>query len=659
MTKEYLGELRPQVAKLCDGDADAVMEMLSLLPRATLCAAVTNAGLLRAYIREAKLALGRPEQQPKRKAPRKTNEEDAAVDDLLRAYIECAPVRMGKHFRKTRVAPPNSTAPLHAPPVDRMHMYKLTQINARVAKALGYATEVDLLQAAIGSDRDVFAGRVSTVAYSDILTLLTRGYIVRCRAQDVRRTAFAFSVLEEKIDENDKTFERRRFIIWPRQLNAELKAAGYTTDMGMTDAVGHCVDVHAGERALVFDLKLGFNQVPLGEGMGPYFGFAVKNPAGEVEHFFPTVLPMGASPSPEVLQHIVEGLAGEAVRRSNVGDVRWRVQIDGVRFIGRDSQLQQVRVAFVEVCREVNATIKPEPALNVPHAVGEWYGVTFDYTRKVVSLPSRALGKLADALRLLDGDTITVENLLAMFGLLQHYGAIMGAPVHEFFAAVKLFRRVSAALARGEKKRTDAVVIWRSALDTLKAWISFVATPHREVMPPKTLDTQSRAPAILFTDASKTGWGAVLCIEGTVRHVGGRWDQDQDLSNINMLEALAVERGAAHFAEQLSGSDVVLVVDNTATHYALKRGSARSGALNAALGTALRRLKKIGPRAIVVAYIASGANPADGPSRGNVFLWSSLRENIRTFLTKTFDGKRGITCAGAETGKGVKSGCAA
>jgi hypothetical protein len=74
-----------------------------------------------------------------------------------------------------------------------------------------------------------------------------------------------------------------------------------------------------------------------------------------------------------------------------------------ILLIGEPADLEKVRTHFLAVCTEVAATVKDEPNLNVPHTEGEWYGVHFDYVRKVVRLTSKAHAKFARAREVASG----------------------------------------------------------------------------------------------------------------------------------------------------------------------------------------------------------------------------------------------------------------
>ena len=114
--------------------------------------------------------------------------------------------------------------------------------------------------------------------------------------------------------------------------------------------------------------------------------------------------------------------------------------------------------------------------------------------------------------------------------------------------------------------------------------------------------------------------------KGSVYELAGKWQTTRNSSEINTLEATAVGIAAERFSPLLSeAKSLAVVVDNTSTLYALKKGSAASGVLNEAAMTALKHL----PRDIPVRtmYIPSALNPGGPSSRGRevslVDLWSA------------------------------------
>jgi ribonuclease HI len=95
--------------------------------------------------------------------------------------------------------------------------------------------------------------------------------------------------------------------------------------------------------------------------------------------------------------------------------------------------------------------------------------------------------------------------------------------------------------------------------------------PHSIVqIPPK---------AILTTDASPTGWGAVLCVGDESTYGYGLWSPTQESMTSNAKELVAVEMGLRHFAKEIDEQEIPSILvqsDNSATVADITRSSATS-----------------------------------------------------------------------------------
>ena len=189
-------------------------------------------------------------------------------------------------------------------------------------------------------------------------------------------------------------------------------------------------------------------------------------------------------------------------------------------------------------------------------------------------------------------------------------------------------RRMASKLAKNEISLSDAANVWESSKAPLINWCEFLI---RNV-PVTPLRSSKGGEVFLFTDASKHGWGAVLISSGLVLHTGSQWEHGVDVEDINALEAKAVAHAASHFADHLEDRIVRLVVDNTSVMFSLRKGSARTGRLNAAIGSAMAKLGFAKPRMISVAWIESKKMPADEPSRGKALSWAKLGDDLREWM---------------------------
>jgi hypothetical protein len=528
--------------------------------------------------------------------------------------------------RSSKTAPRGSDIPAHAKEVGTMEVH----IGSGQEKLLRFVDERNLFERCC-RDPDKHALRPShCVTAADLRIYMDFGYFLEVDPSTVRRTAIAFFVIEER-----DGVSRRRLIVWPRQLNDELP---YDSTFSTPNIWEQAQDVFSGRIAVAFDLAMGFNQVPLHQDIRPYFAILVDG-----KYYVPTVLPMGFRPAPEILHRIVEKLRDDAVakvRSSLRGKFTSRVNIDGVRFVVQDERdALLLGEAFQTICVERNVTLKKEEC-NKPHTTGDWCGVVYDFTTKKVWIKPAFVEKLVRTLAEVRLATqLTIDETRHVYGLLTHGSPVLRAPIYRWYAFDKFARRAMSEFASKSKLPSDSVPLWACAKEALVEWLEFLIEnqPRTPLRNREEVDIDTW----LFTDASLTGWGAVLMRDGRTFSLGGRWTEVE--SNINKLEAMAVALGAEAFSSSLADRRVKLVVDSSSVKQTLSRGRAHTGALNSAIGNALRQLGAAQPSSVEVAYIVSELNPADDPSRGrkpNALLIKHLVTNIE----KMFGRSRELNC---------------
>jgi len=121
----------------------------------------------------------------------------------------------------------------------------------------------------------------------------------------------------------------------------------------------------------------------------------------------------------------------------------------------------------------------------------------------------------------------------------------------------------------------------------------------------------------LYTDASTTGWGAVLLGSDGPTTVGGPWPSSLDTMTpgvINVLERRAVDLALAALSVPLAGTTVHLHVDSRVALAALRKCS-RAPHLHALASAAWHRAAALAVRLTWLGWVASADNPADAPSR--------------------------------------------
>ena len=187
----------------------------------------------------------------------------------------------------------------------------------------------------------------------------------------------------------------------------------------------------------------------------------------------------------------------------------------------------------------------------------------------------------------------------------------------EFYGPVKFLRRRLHEVSKGVMKDSDKAKLWPCMKKDLERWIEMALsnpwTNH--------VERRDGIDLVMVTDASTIGWGAVLYDErnGKVAATGGKWLTKHTSSEINELEAWSVKNAAEAFEEQLRDQDLkhlLVLVDNTATLHAYRKGSAQAHLLN----RAVREGQKFLPEnvSVSIAYIDSKTNQsfADPISRG-------------------------------------------
>lgn len=105
----------------------------------------------------------------------------------------------------------------------------------------------------------------------------------------------------------------------------------------------------------------------------------------------------------------------------------------------------------------------------------------------------------------------------------------------------------------------------------LEWWINNVKSSHQNMKTPKNFQIE------IFTDASKTAWGA--CANG--KETKGFWSTNEQNLHINQLELRAAFYGLQSFAKEFSNCAILLRIYNkTAIACINKKGSVQFPKLN-------------------------------------------------------------------------------
>eukprot|EP00744_Colponema_vietnamica_P015775 GILI01022118.1.p1 GENE.GILI01022118.1~~GILI01022118.1.p1 ORF type:complete len:196 (+),score=14.57 GILI01022118.1:193-780(+) len=189
--------------------------------------------------------------------------------------------------------------------------------------------------------------------------------------------------------------------------------------------------------------------------------------------------------------------------------------------------------------------------------------------------------------------------------------SIRKVQVCKYFWAFKFVRRMLSKLNRGLITRNEEIEIGNSALCQLKKWRADILSAG-----PRLISREKSNDMTLWSDASNTGWGAVLFDDDTQRTfvVGNRWASHEASLHINIKEARALFKALTLF-DNLEQKTIQPMIDNTSTVYSLIKERSTSELLNKEVTSIFALCKRREIRLKKPQYISTKQNPADFWSR--------------------------------------------
>lgn len=426
---------------------------------------------------------------------------------------------------------------------------------------------------------------------------LPEGYCLACRI---------FTVVEE-------FKQRRRIIAWPRATNAEerrilsaLKAS-------------HCIvpfpRVGTLRRRVLFryaahlDLTKYFQQFDLIA--RKRYAFAHN---GDV--YVLATVPTGAVGPPLLAQVLLRAVVCLSIRECSAGGlVVLDTMIDNARICSDDfdaltATWNRVHFHMSRLGSTIGDFLNPseQPAY-------EFLGILFDHTRLSVSPTAKAKAKLASAVDTLRhrASDLTLADCFSLFGTTVWTAQVLDRPLAELYWVVKFIRRLSRRISK--LSMLSPTKVWPSIVDHWSTWLETSMTASCSIAPA----TPDMKTIIAYTDASSSGWGAVIFDEDGVHVLAGAWSDAEMKLHINEKELLAVWYMLRDYRPPrlptVGKRTMWLYIDNTtALSYVSKRNAKRYRPCSIIMG--IEQLKaNSGIDVEHVEYVSSAANFADGPSR--------------------------------------------
>ena len=409
----------------------------------------------------------------------------------------------------------------------------------------------------------------------DVRRLLEANRIRPIDFHDVRGTVITFSVLESAKN-------RRRWIVYPKEHNERY---ALTDSMRITlEPIEHTIISSLGsEVASTIDVDACFQQYNIASSAQPFFCFCFG-----AQWFCCVTIPTGGRHPPSIAQ------LGTMALTNGVYGVAITCHIDNIRLCGLRSDVLRAEKQVLSNALFVGMQITIERSAVMSY---NFLGVSFLHISAAevqVHLAARSATKLSEAVV---SKTSTIREVLSFFGRCVYGSGVYALNKYPYYWVYKfLRRRVGCPL-------DSQANIWSGALSDLSHWRrTIINHSPRRVLPCSKLHTD----AVLFTDASLSGWGAVAFTSSGVRIAAGHWHQNVRVEHINVLElrALANAFDSFDFTEMVD-----VFVDNTTVLYSVMKTRSNNFLCNNIIGhLPLHRIKSI-------RYVKSVDNIADPFSR--------------------------------------------
>ena len=209
---------------------------------------------------------------------------------------------------------------------------------------------------------------------------------------------------------------------------------------------------------------------------------------------------------------------------------------------------------------------------------------------------------------------VTLRQLLQIYGTLNYATSVNRTCRGRFYYTHKFFRRRAAAEALLDEPARPWACIRAQLMKWIEDGIDKNCSDGEKPLKRFWSDTpHDRRSAILYTDASDVGMGAILFRDdGSIAVFARSWSRREKKHHINVKEAIAVREALTHL-DLRNIHDLQLRIDNTSTVYCSQKGSSKSFILN----SVVEQIWDNGNfgKITSIEYIRSEDNRADALSR--------------------------------------------
>ena len=319
--------------------------------------------------------------------------------------------------------------------------------------------------------------------------------------------------------------------------------------------------IHPGDWATSIDLKDAYFHILIHPRDRKWLRFVWKEKVFQFR-----ALPFGLAPAPWVFTKVTRELCIHA----HEAGIRLRVYLDDWLILASSKEQCLEHTRFIlDLCLKLGFQVNPGKSDLTPSQSFTYLGMRFDTVSWLVRPSQQRLDRLNSLLTNLSNlQSASARQLSALLGQMESLSPLIRLG--------RLFKREFQRQFRSRWSQRSqpwdtSISLGTWFLQSTSQWFNqqWLSQGVPIVPPPPQED--------LYTDASKTGWGAHV---GTLT-ASGVWGDDLSGSHINLLELEAVVLALDAFSTSLSGKSVRVCTDNTTVAcYINKQGGARSKSLS-------------------------------------------------------------------------------
>ena len=315
--------------------------------------------------------------------------------------------------------------------------------------------------------------------------------------------------------------------------------------------------IRRGDWMISLDMEDAYFHIPIHQQSRKYLRFSFN---GQVFQF--KAMCFGLSTAPQVFTRVLAPLA----KIVHLAGFRIILYLDDWLVLAESvEEILRARTFILKLTMELGIRINLEKSHLVPSQSSIYLGMRIDSIRFWVSPAEKRIDKawktLSEFWSSGSKPAKAWQSLLGFMSSLEKF--VPGARLH--------MRRVQYFFRRAWSKDCQNQGILIPIPQDIKQILTWWLDRNRIE---KGISLEVKQPDLfLFTDASRTNWGAKL----NEFHLSGTWSETEKKEHINKLELRAIFKALVHLEQQVKGKVIAVFADNTtALSYIRKQGGTKS-----------------------------------------------------------------------------------